>query len=179
MKTLKSIIFEKLIINRNIQPSQQDVDDLTGDNITLYSDRECDDEDMQDIQCDYCQNMLNKINNHKDNCGFICTKFKSLGQSKSIKGGYDPNNDIYFISDDLNEFIDKIITGKDSGYELRLVGGHIEVDCINSGSSATYYIYQLDKTAWEQMESWWRGDEEVDNVRFLYKEGSIIPIEIK
>lgn len=171
MKTLKSIIHERLIINKHIKPSFN-VDDLTNDDITLYNDRECDDEDMQDMQWDYCQNILDEINNHKGNCGFICTKFKSLGKSKKIE------EDLVFVEEDLDDIVSKIITGKDYGYEVRLVGGHLELECINSGSSGTYYIYKLSPLAMGHMQDWWDGDEDQKSLAFLYGEESIVPIEL-
>ena len=171
MKTLKSIIHERLIINKHIKPSFN-VDYLTNDDITLYNDQECDDEDMQDMQWYYCQNILDEINNCKDKCGFICTKFKSLGQSKKIE------EDLVFVEEDLNNIVSKIINGKDQGYEVKLVGGHLELECINSGSSGTYYIYKLSPLAMEHMEDWWNGDEDQKSLAFLYAEESIVSIEL-
>ena len=171
MKQIESFISEKLHLNKETKASF-DVDDLTNDDIILYSDRECDDEDMQDMQWDYCQNILNEINKHKDNDGFICTKFKSLGKSKNIE------EDIISVEDDLDDIVSKIIDGKDQGYEVRLVGGHLELECINSGSSGTYYIYKLAPLAMGHMQDWWDGDEDQKSLAFLYAEGSIIPIEI-
>ena len=156
-----------------------DVDNLTHNKKPeiLYSDRwDFEDDNDMDIQWEDCKVELGSIN---QDCktGFLCTKFNSLGKSKSIRGGYDPDNDIYTITDDLDEIIDKVITGNDYGYEVRLVGGHLELECINSGSSATYYIYQLEAKAWDNIELWWQGDETVDNLKFLYNDKAIIPIK--
>jgi len=174
MKTLKSIIHEKLIINKHIKPTQLDVDDLTGKKPEkLYSDRwDFDDDGDMDAQWEVCQNELNEINNHKGNCGFICTKFKSLGQSKKIE------EDIVLVEDDLDNIVSQIIDGKDYGYEVRLVGGHLELECINSGSSGTYYIYKLSPLAMGHMQDWWDGDEDQKSLAFLYAEESIVPIEL-
>ena len=81
-------------------------------------------------------------------------------------------------SDDLDNIKGRIITGHDLGYEVRISHGHIEIDCINSGSRATYYIYSLNDKSYEDIESWFDGDLENDKLDFLYQQGNIIPIEL-
>jgi hypothetical protein len=72
----------------------------------------------------------------------------------------------------------EIITGKDLGYEARMVNGHIEIDCINSGSRATYYIYAIKEDVIDEIDDWLDGDAEYDMWEFLVKKENIIPIEI-
>ena len=173
MKQLYNIIQEKLVINKHSK-IKYNVDSLTNDNITLYDDQECDDEDMQDMQWDYCQNILNEIDKKLNCSGYLILKFKSLGK-------LDPNklindNHILGIDQYLEKCIDEVITGKDYGYKVRLVGGHLEIDCINSGSCGTYYIYAIEKTAWDHLTAWYEGDDEVNSLAFLYAKESIVPI---
>lgn len=171
MKLINNYISEKLVINKQIK-GQYNPDLLNQENIVLYKSEE---DDWQDE--DYREEIKNIEKNYSY---FMCTKFSSLGSSKSIKGGYDPDNDIYDIQEyDLEHIVDNVITGKDLGYDVRLTGGHIEIDCINSGSRATYYIYSLSHETYDKLAAWWEGDEDVDNLKFLYQKGAIIPIEDK
>ncbi len=178
MKHLNNYILEKFEINKNTI-KQNNPDKLTGDKVILYSDRwtyDEEDKDDKDVLWVDCQDILDTIEKKYSN--FMCTKYHSLSTSKSIYGGYDPDNEIFSISSaSLKEVIDEVITGRDLGYEIRIVGGHIEIDCINSGSSATYYIYSLSPETFDRLSAWWEGDEEVENVKFLYEPNSIVPIK--
>ena len=171
MKNLKNIILEKLIINKNIQ-SQFNPDNITNDKIVMYSDRWDEDKDTLDMDWEDTKRQLEEIDKDLNCGGYMLLKFKSLGMVN------DPKKlEILDIGDSLEPCIDTIITGKDYGYEVRLVGGHLEIDCINSGSCVTYYIYAIEKTAWDHLEAYWEGDDEVNSLAFLYRKESIIPIK--
>lgn len=174
MKQLKEIIFEKLKINKNSK-SIHNVDDLTNDDITLYDDQECDDEDMQDMQWDYCQNILNEINKKFD--GFVVCRWKSLTKSTDLE------KSINDYSADLDCIKERIITGKDLGYEVKIVKGHLEFYCVNSGSRATFYVYALSNKGYELIKQYFDEPESLDvdstedKLKFLFDDGIILPIE--
>ena len=72
---------------------------------------------------------------------FICFRFYPISKCNA-KNLTDRLIEYDF---DLQTLIESdIITGNDLGYEVRLKDGHIEVDAINSGARATYYIYAYD-----------------------------------
>ena len=175
MKNFKDIILEKLILNKSVK-SIYNPDHLNNNKSVLYSDRwDFDEDEDRDVSWESCQMDLNRIDDfvYKQHGGFMSFKYNSLSKSKDIE------NDIQDVDNDLDNFIDKIITGKDYGYEVRVQNGHIEIDCINSGSHATYYIYALDSSAWDHLDAYWnRGDEDIKSLSFLYAKGSILEIKI-
>lgn len=174
MKNLKETILEKLVINKNSKKNYN-VDELNNDNITLYNNQDCDDEDMQDMQWDYMTEIIKDIDANYD--GFVVCRFNSLSKSKNLE------KDVNDCSDDLQEISKRILTGKDLGYAVKVIGGHLEFDCINSGSKATYYVYALSPIAYEKIETYFGEPESLDGddsdkLKFLFDEDSIISIEI-
>ena len=177
MKYLNKFINEKLILNKSTK-LYYDVDNIKGYNKeVLYSSRwEFKDDNDEAIQWNDCKHELSTIDK-ESNTGFIITQFNSLGElrKKNVKDDLL----LYDYSESLGDLIEKVVTGNDYGYEVRLYGGHLEIECINSGSSGTYYIYQLNKDAWNNVDEWFRGDESVNSLDFLFIKGAIIPIEMK
>jgi hypothetical protein len=160
MKTLNNYIIEKLVIKKNL--NTYNPDDLNGDNQILYSSD--DDEYGDETAWDCLLEDLKYIDNHY--AMFLVTKFVSLGEALE---NFE-EDDFCDYSFDLEQIRERIITGKDYGYEVRLVGGHLEFDCINSGSRATYYVYAIssDKKSYiyDLIDEWFSGtcdDDELLN----------------
>ena len=170
-------ITERLHINKDSKPGI-DLDNLIDQNITLYDDTKIDADDDRDVLWDDCERELANFNDVYDY--YILFKFNSMMKSKEIAAKNDKIVEPIEIFDDLNGVKDYIITGKDAGYAVRLVGGHIEIDCINSGSRATYYIYALTPEGYDRLSAFLEGDESEPNIDFLYTNEDqkyIIPIE--
>lgn len=148
--------------------NKYDPDFLNNFTEVLYEDEG--DEDELDSKWNYCESELARIN--KNYNGFVVTRYDSITQIKDFNKGV---ND---YSDDLEEIKDRIITGKDLGYEVRVSHGHLEFDCINSGSRATYYVYALKDTAYADVEAWFNDEEDengnpIDIKKVLYTKGNI------
>jgi len=169
MNNIKDYILEKFKINSKNAKRGFDPDDLTGDHQVLYN-SEDEDDSYRDLE-----EILQMINDNEKYQSFIVCKFKQLSNMKNM---YNNDNDIYFFNDDLMKVIDKVITGKDLGYEVKLMYGHLQVDCINSGSRGDYYIYALSEEGTEKMTLWWEGDESVPDLKFLFNEKNLLPIEL-
>lgn len=170
MKQLKEYITEKLHVGK--YQNKYNPDDLNGDDTLIYSDM-----DNEDDEADSYNDFIDTIESiNKNYTGFIVCRFDSLSKIEGKTNLYEKTINDY--SDDLTEIKDRIITGKDLGYEVRVSHGHIEIDCVNSGSRATYYIYALNDKAYEDIEYWFDGDLENDKLDFLYQKGNIIPIEL-
>lgn len=150
MKTLKTYIGEAFKINKNTRLVKSKYpDNLNYQNYVMW---ESDDTDSYDYD-DFIE-ILKGINHDYDH--FLCTRFVSLSESKDLL------EDIIEHDLDLLELIDsELVTGKDAGYEVRINCGHIEVDCINSGSRATYYIYAIDDYLFDICDEIFTGDEDL------------------
>lgn len=149
MKTLKTYIGEAFRINKNTRIVKSKYpDNLNYQNYVMW---ESDDTDSYDYD-DFIE-ILKGINHDYDH--FLCTRFVSLSESENLL------EDIIEHDLDLLELIDsELVTGKDAGYEVRMNWGHIEVDCINSGSRATYYIYAIDDHLFEICDEIFTGDDD-------------------
>lgn len=176
MKQLTDYILEKFkISSKTLSDQRFNPDKLNNDKQILYNSEDQDEEGDNDIFLDDFEKEVEQIDKKFDY--YISTRFVSLGNSKNLEKdlySYCPgdNNTLY-------DMIQNIMTGKDLGYEVRLVGGHIEVDCINSGSRGTYYIYALSHEAYDEVSAWFEGgDEEVKSLDFLFKEENILEIEL-
>ena len=164
MKKINTYIIEKLKKLNRSSTFKYNPNDLNNDNIILYSD--CGDEDEQDTTWHQCKYKLDAINDAYD--GFIAFKLKPLSET-------DLTNDYCLkdLSTDLEDLVNEYITGNDAGYEVRLNGGHLEIDCINSGSRMTYYIYALDQENYDLVSDWYQGENEPKDLTFLLNEDVI------
>lgn len=171
MKELLMFIQEKLIINKDSK-LKHNIDSLNDDDMILISDRNTDskpsDDDLEEII-----DKLDDIDKKIFCAGYLIMKSVSLSKSKNLE------KDIIDIDQYLYRAIKSIINYKDLEHEIRIVGGHIEIDCINFDSCCTYYIYAIESTAWGHLEDWWSGDEETKSLAFLFAKNSIVPIEYK
>ena len=170
MKQINNFIQEKLKVNSKSKINEYDPDFLNNFTEVIYSE---DDEDTD--YWNYCESELKRIN--KNYSGFVVTRWNSISQIK------DFDKDVNDYSDDLEEIKDRIITGKDLGYEVRVSHGHLEFDCINSGSRGTYYVYALKDTAYADIEAWFDGEEDengnpIDIKKILFTKGNIEIITI-
>ena len=177
MKELNQYLIEALI-NKNSKIQEIiDVDNLIDNENYLYNDEDMNlSEYGNRLAWDECNDCLEYFTDTYKY--FLTTEFISL---MKIKNNY--NKSIFGIHDDLLEIKNKIITGKDLGYSIKLFHGHIEIDCINSGSRATYYIYALSEEAYDKMNLWenepdkLEGNTDKEKLSFLYKKGNIIHID--
>ena len=178
MKQLIDII-EALKINSKSKVGKYDPDRLNNEEFVLYDDTAYDgeDEDDKDIDWEDCEKELETIQREYDY--FFVTKFEPISKIKDFE------KSIYHIDESLDDIKDKIITGKDYGYAIRVSYGHMEIDCINSGSRATYYIYALTHEAYDKMICWWESPDELEGkndeekLSFLFEEGNIVEINLK
>ena len=177
MKQLNSFINEKLKINSKSKIGGYDPDMLNDELYILYDDTN--DSENDEVYWEDALDELKQINDKYD--GFVVCRWESLTEIKNKKRHLDQYVNDY--SDDLELIQNRIITGRDYGYRIRLVYGHLEFECINSGSSATYYVYALNDKAYEKIEEWFDTPESLDNeddlnLKFLYEKGNILAIEI-
>ncbi len=168
MKTINDFIKEALIKKDTEISHNIDVDHLIKDNFILYDDTDpdCDEKDWDD-----CENDFYEIDGNYN--FFLCCKDQSLMKLKDYRK-------IETVTVNLDDIIKTVITGKDYGYAVRINYGHIEIDCINSGSRRTYYIYAISENAYDEIESYLYGDmDESDfDIGFIYNEKDVIPIKI-
>ncbi len=165
MKNINNFILEKLNLSKT--KNIVDLDDLNGDKIVLYdSTADFEEEDDESYMWDDCNEELSRINNEYS--GFIAFKFNSIMKSKEIADKKHQDVEPYEVQEVLTDITERIMDGKDAGYAVRLVGGHMEIDCINSGNRSTYYIYALTSEGYDRVSSYWEGDEEEPNIDFLY-----------
>ena len=173
MKQLTQYIQEKLKINSKSKINVYNPDFLNNIEEVIYDDEG--DEHELDSKWNYCESELKRIN--KNYSGFIVAKWDPLSELE------DFDNNIS-LSSDLEDIKDDIISGKDLGYEVRLSHGHLEIDCINSGSRATYYVYALKDTAYADVELYFDGEGEdengdpIDIKKILFTKGNILIITI-
>jgi hypothetical protein len=133
-------INEKLVLtNKSKIGKPYNPDELNDDNDEpeiLYSDME---EDNADDEWDCFKEDMKYL--EEKYYGFLVTQFTSLSNI-TVK---ELERKLWRNSRQLiADIIDEIVNGKAMGYEISLVGGHIEIDCINSGSRGTYYVYAFD-----------------------------------
>lgn len=162
-------INEKLSINKDTITAYNP-DALNGDNELLYS-SESDDDNWEDVK--------EELNYLEDKYyGFLVTQFKQLSEitAKQLE------RTLYRNSRQLIEdIIDEIVNGKDLGYEIKLICGHLEIDCLNSGSRATYYVYAFDDDEnYKKMIDWAGNDlSDEDLYKLIFTEGFISEITFK
>ena len=175
MKQLIDIL-EKLIINKNTE-HHYNPDDLNNDDIDIFDTTEWDGDD--EIGADKYQQALDDIydvwEKLKAKGAFAVYRY-NLSHMKEKNLKIDSTTRCEYDSD-VADLIDELITWKDYEYVIRLRHGHIELDCINSGSRTTWYIYALTEDAFTHVEDYFAGEDYIKDLDFLYKEGTIIEIE--
>jgi hypothetical protein len=167
MKSLIEIINEKLKISKgygNFNPDETDSNVTTIYDSTTYKN-----EDEEYIDLREYKEIMKQI--EKDIDGFLLMN-EPISKSKNIENDID---NVYIYLDDI---IDKVITGKDYGYRVRIDSGHIEIDCINSGSSNTYYIYGLSRDGQMKLEEWFADEGEYSLKDLLFDENNYVIINI-
>lgn len=178
MKTIHNYIAEKLKLGKNLN-IKFNLDELIDQNITLYdSTSDFEEEDDESVMWDDCVDAIDNIS-EKYNY-FIAFQYESIMKAKETAIKKHENVEPYKISEALREITEYVMSGKDMGYAVRLVGGHMEIDCINSGSRSTYYIYALSSEGYDRVSAYWEGDESEPNIDFLYSDEQqkyIVPIE--
>lgn len=178
MKQLSQYLIEKLHVSK--YQDKYNPDELDSDTYVLYDSQSYENEDDEAVEWEDCNDTLERFN--KNYVGFIVCKWKSLGDLMKSNNLKDIEKTLNDYSDDLTEIKDRIITGKDLGYEIKLNKGHLEFNCLNSGSRATYYVYALDGPAFADIETWFDTPEDLDGnddsekLSFLFQKGNIIPI---
>ena len=156
-------INEKLVLtNKSKIGKPYNPDELNDDNDEaeiLYSDME---EDNAEDEWDCFKEDMKYLEDKY--YGFLVTQFTSLSNItvKELERKLWRNSR-QLIDDIINE----IVNGKDLGYEISLVGGHLEIDCINSGSRGTYYVYAFDNDESYRKMIDWAGNDISDEE--LYK----------
>ena len=177
MNNLSIYIQEKLKINSNSKVDNKfDPERLTDHRFVLYDSQSYENEDDEAVDWGDCEDFL--ISYDEQVNGFI-------GCDEPITKIKNYNKGISLFDDNLISLRDRIITGKDLGYEIRYEYGHLEFDCINSGSRRTFYIYGLSQEGYDKLDLWWNypdeleGDTDEEKLAFLFEEGNIIPIEDK
>jgi len=156
-------INEKLVLtNKSKIGKPYNPDELNDDNDEaeiLYSDME---EDNADDEWDCFKEDMKYLEDKY--YGFLVTQFTSLSNI-TVK---ELERKLWRNSRQLiDDIIDEIVNGKDLGYEISLVGGHLEIDCINSGSRGTYYVYAFDNDESYRKMIDWAGNDISDEE--LYK----------
>ena len=167
MKSFKQFINEKILINKTSQYS------YNPDYLLAHSSEMWDSEDEDSYYEDFIED-INYLENKYEH--FICFRFYPISKC-NVKNLTDR---LIEYDLDLQTLIEKdIITGNDLGYEVRLKDGHIEVDAINSGARATYYIYACSDKVFEYIRDLYEDDEgEPEELyKLLFTEGEILPIE--
>lgn len=164
MKHLNEFIIEKFKINKDID-IKFNPDSLNNDNTIIFDSESSEGETWED-----CTDEIKQINDKY--YGFLVCKFIPLSKIKNYE------KDINDYSDQLDQITDRILTGRDLGYQIKLVKGHLEYDCINSGSRATYYVYALSEEAYLAVEEWFNGDLETSELKSLFNEESILEITL-
>lgn len=169
MKNLNNYISEKLNIGKDFKIPYY-VDDLTNQDMVLYSDVD----DELDIDWNDFKDELDQIGDKYDRTVggyFFCAKPLSKYNGQTL---LEHITCLEFIDDVISE----ICTGKDAGYVIKLVHGHIEVSAINSGSRSTYYIYAVEPKMYDRLLAWYEGDDSIESLDFIFEKGTIIPIEL-
>jgi len=177
MNKLSIYIQEKLKINSNSNVDNKfDPERLTDHRFVLYDSQSYENEDDEAVDWKDCEDSLMSYDDQAS--GFIACD-NPISKIKNY------SKDINLIDEDLLLLRERIVTGKDLGYEIRYEYGHLEFDCINSGSRRTFYIYGLSENAYDKIITWWEspdeleGDTDEEKLAFLFDEGNIIPLEDK
>ena len=178
MYKLTTYIQEKLKINSNSKVDNKfDPERLTDHRFVLYDSQSYENENEEASEWNDCGQTLRTYDGQAD--GFFICQYEPISKIKNFE------KSIYHIGNDLIVCRDKVISGHDLGYEIRYEYGHLEIDCINSGSRSTYYIYALSKNGYDKITTWWvspdelEGNTDEEKLAFLFEEGNIIPIEDK
>ena len=166
MKKLNTYILEKLKINKSVQYKFNPDYIEGGSNRLIYSD--VDSENAEETDGDQMWSCMDVINDNHS--GFIIFQFDSISDSKNL------NKSVYDYNQSLTKMLFKIIDGKDLGYEVRTKDGHLEVDCINSGSRGTYYIYALSSEGYQIADDVLDEDDNKRNWAWLFDEKNFEPI---
>ena len=167
MKKLNTYIIEKLKINKSAQYKSNPDYIEGGSNRLIYSD--VDSENAEETEGDEMWYRMDVINDNHDG-GFISFQYDSISDSDNF------NKSAYDLNQSLTEMLKKIIDGKDLGYEVRTKDGHLEVDCINSGSRATYYIYALSSEGYQIADDELDENDNKRNWSWLFDEKNFEPI---
>ena len=152
MKQLNIYISEKLKIDKDSK-SKFNPDFLEGGNKNrlIYSDVDNENAEIDNTENDASDDLWTNFDVINDNIrdgAFLTFQFDSISDAK------DKHKAAYDVDNSLTRTLERIIDGKDLGYEVRIKDGHLEVDCINSGSRGTYYIYGLTKKGYEELDEW-------------------------
>jgi len=167
MRKLDLYITEKLKLNQNSK-NEFSLDDMSeGTNMVLYDDTDIDpDEDNSEDLWEQCTADLENIDDNYE--GFIIFKWYSI-TDKHWK--HIDEDSIYKYYGDIDDVKNAIITGRDLGYAIRLKDGHMEIDCINSGSRGRYYIYALTKNGFSIVYDYMRGyDDTYKDLDFFWED---------
>ena len=165
----KLVLTNKSKIGKPYNPDELNVDEEE----VLYSDM---DEENSETEWDSCKEDLKYLEDKY--YGFLVTQFKSLSDINVN----ELERTLYRNSRQLiDDIIDEIVNGKDLGSEISLVGGHLEIDCINSGSRGTYYVYAFDDDENYKKMIDWAGNDLSDKELYelLFTKGFISEITFK
>ena len=171
MKDIHKFIQEKLIINKDTE-CHYDPNDLNNTSEILFNTSDDDDDDLGAEEYDSTINHVADLFEKNKAYGAFAIYDYTLTELKEK----NINNIDYELNRNSDKLIDKLFNWRDQGYELRLHHGHIELDCINSGSRATWYIYGLSEDAYIHVEDYFDGEDYVKNLDFLYKPEMIVEI---
>ncbi len=178
MKRIDTYIQEKLHINKNVK-LVYNPDDLNNIEIVLYSDysdedNEQRDQDFIDMQ-DFIEETDNKYDGH-----FIILYDISKRTYHNVLNDIKNSTELDITHNDtLSNIYSNIVTGKDAGYEFKLWHGHVEIDCINSGSRNTYSIYAISDNMNKLIDNYLSGYNITieDLYKALMTKGNILEIE--
>ena len=132
MKHLCNFINEKLKINKHSR-LYFNPDQLCDENVVF---------DLIDDFDDTPEDLAMIINGVDDQFSLFCSfKFAPLSKLDFTKP--KDQDALKDYMDSFRKIYEGIVTGRDLGYELRFINGHIEIHCINSGGRGIYYIYAI------------------------------------
>lgn len=156
MKNLNNYIIEKFQISKDIE-NKFSPDNMDGNKILIYS-TEPDDEGESQDDNEY----LDKVNDNIDEkyYGFICF-YNGISKDKL-------EDNFIMMNEDFFKIFNKIVNGKDAGYEISLSKGRYLIEALNSGSRAKIYIYALTKKGYNEIMDW--VDNDTDNTNIFFDE---------
>lgn len=149
MKTISNYISEKLNLSKDTFKMVYNPDILNDDDILILS--------MDDENIEYFDEVIDTINGKYD--AFIKCYDHSLNTLLTNNKYHAKIENWLDDSDSLYKLVKSIMTGRDAGYEVKLKTGHIEIDCINSGSRVTNYIYAVNQEIYDDIDDWFSGDD--------------------
>lgn len=174
MKEIHKFIQEKLIINKDTD-CHYDPNDLNNESEELFDTSSY--EDDNDLGAEEYDSIINHVADlFEKNKAYGAFAIRGHTLTELKEKNIDVNRIKYELNRNSDELIDKLFTWKDQGYKLRLHHGHIELDCINSGSRVTWYIYGLAEDAFIHVEDYFDGEDYVKNLDFLYKPEMVVEI---